>query len=116
MVVEGVEDAKQRICNIVQIAQRQIAFVELSVSKFMVNELSDENRNFIGAFIRQRSDCGLNHIRNHTDAGFAGLWSWSRVSVIFFPHAILLFLGALIKVFDAAGTVVRGNEVHDILR
>jgi hypothetical protein len=102
-----------------EIFQRQLAFVQLSIGEDLVDDLLSQPLDSRRCWIRERPGGRFHRIGQHHNPGLFGLRFGSRVAVVFLVNllypGILLFLGLLIEVADETGTMVLLNDINDLL-
>ena len=118
MVVDSHEHTQETLRDPLQVAQRQIAFIELSVEEDVVDDLTDDAFETGGAWILERSRCRLYRVRDHDDAGFLrlrlGPWIAKLRLRYFAKRRIVAFLRPLIEVRDELGAVMLRDDIDEL--
>src|SRR5438067_3225873 len=80
LVVHAEEQLAERVLDPLDVAEGEIAFVELTVADALVDDSIDHRADRLGILLAERSDRRLGAVRQHHDPRFLALRTWSWIT------------------------------------
>jgi hypothetical protein len=115
MMMDAVENLIETLCDLVEVPEGQLTFIELAVQENLVNDSLHESLDTRGRRVLKRPRCRLHPIGEQNEAGLLGLGLGARVSEVIDTDGVLAleFLGFFAEIGDQTGSVVLLNDIND---
>lgn len=82
MVIYSVQHAIETLGNFMQVIERQLTFVKLSIDEDIVDEFLDHPLNPVGSRVDESAGCRFDTIGQHDNTGFTSLRLGSGIAEI----------------------------------
>src|SRR3990172_3346181 len=97
MMIDTHEHPQEGLGYLLQVAEGQVTFIELSVEKDVIDDLADDALQAGGARILERARSRLGRVCDHDDARFFRLWLGPGIAELFLSHFTQVRVLALLR-------------------
>jgi len=113
VVVDTVQDGVERFRDIVEVAQGQLAIVQLTVGEDAVDEFLHQSLQTRRRRIAQNAACGFHDVGQHDQTGLTGLRLGAGIAIIVDIDGIFAFelSGFVIEVLNQAGAMLLADGI-----
>src|SRR5258705_8019983 len=116
LVIHAEQELAERVLDPLDVAEGEIAFVELSVGDALVDHAVDHGADRLGVLLAQRADRCLGPVGEHHDPGLFAVRTWSGVAERALVRRLAPLLRDLEEVLHDARSVVAGDHLADPFR
>src|SRR5207249_9391357 len=113
LVVHAEQQLAERVLDALDVAEREIAFVELSIGDALVDDAIDHRTDRVGILLAERAYRRLGTVGEHDDPGLLALRTRAGVTVRALVGRLAALLRDLEEVLHQARAVVSGNHLAD---
>src|SRR5207237_10566619 len=113
LVVHAEEELAERFLDPFDVAEREVAFVELTVADALVDDSIDHPADRLGILLAERAHRRLRAVREHHDAGLLALWTRSGIAERALVGCLSGLLRYLEEVLHDARYVMARDQLAD---